>query len=259
MLQRARYNAIRNGLLAVAAAVSVSVLASTAGAQDLPPAGELIDRYVEALGGREAILANQSSHMTGNFTVPAAGMTGGLEIYSGPDDQMLTIITIPGLGESRSGFNGEVAWSVDPMMGPRVLDGAELEAMQDQAGAEASLRDESLFDTRETVELTEMNGEACYKVRLQWKSGRETYDCFSVESGLLIGTVIVQESPMGAVEVTTFLGDYKQFGDLWSPTSMRQQIMGQEQTMTIESIEFGDLDPALFELPEEIKSLVGGS
>ena len=64
---------------------------------------------------------------------------------------------------------------------------------------------------------------------------------------------------MGAIDVTTVIGDYKEFGGIMAPTSMRQQLMGQEQVMTVETIEFGDVDPSIFELPSEIKDLKGGS
>jgi hypothetical protein len=227
--------------------------------QDLPPAQDLIDRYVEALGGRDAYLDQGSTHMKGSFSVPAAGMTGGLEVFSDDAERILTIITIPGMGESRTGYDGEVAWSIDPMMGPRILEGMELEALRDQANPEATLRDAEYFEVRETVELTEVGGDACYKVRLVWKSGRESFDCYSADTGLLIGNMMTQETPMGAIDVTTVIGDYKEFGGIMAPTSMRQQLMGQEQVMTVETIEFGDVDPAIFELPTEIKDLKGGS
>jgi hypothetical protein len=237
----------------------LAVLSQGAAAQDLPPAGDLIDSYVQALGGRDAYLAQGSSHMKGSFSVPAAGMTGGLEVFSSEDEKMLTIITIPGMGESRTGYDGEVAWSIDPVMGPRILEGMEFEALRDQARPGATLRDPEYFDVRETVELTEVGGEACYKVRLVWKSGRESFDCYSTESGLLVGNMMTQETPMGSIEVTTVIGDYREFGGIMAPTSMRQQLMGQEQIMSVDVIEFGGVDESIFELPEEIQELKGGS
>lgn len=249
----------RHAVRGAGAILLLATLTQVGVGQDLPPAQDLIDQYVEALGGRDAYLAQGSTHMTGSFSVPAAGMTGGLEVFSDDAERILTIITIPGMGESRTGYDGEVAWSMDPMMGPRILEGMEFEALRDQASPEATLRDAEYFDVRETVELTEVGGDACYKVRLVWKSGRESFDCYSAETGLLIGNMMTQETPMGAIDVTTVIGDYKEFGGIMAPTSMRQQLMGQEQVMTVESIEFGDVDPTIFELPTEIKDLKGGS
>jgi hypothetical protein len=39
------------------------------------------------------------------------------------------------------------------------------------------------------------------------------------------------------------------------PTVTRQQVMGQEQAFTLTSVEFGNVDPAVFELPPEIRAL----
>lgn len=71
--------------------------------------------------------------------------------------------------------------------------------MVEGANLLGALRDASLFTVRETVERTELNGAACYKVRLVWNSGRETHDCYGVDTGLMVAQVASQESPMGAI------------------------------------------------------------
>ena len=48
-------------------------------AASMPPARQLIDRHIKEIGGREAIMAQVSSHVTGTVTMPAAGLTGTLE------------------------------------------------------------------------------------------------------------------------------------------------------------------------------------
>src|SRR5438045_6193200 len=47
----------------------------------LPTARAIIDKYIEALGGRKAILAHTSSHASGTMTVQGSEITGGLDIY----------------------------------------------------------------------------------------------------------------------------------------------------------------------------------
>ena len=39
-------------------------------AQELPPAGDIIERYVDAIGGREAVLAAFTARSVGEFTLP---------------------------------------------------------------------------------------------------------------------------------------------------------------------------------------------
>lgn len=249
----------RRALLgALALALLPATLPAALTAQDdLPPAAELIDRYVETIGGRDAVLSAPGTHSTGAFSMPAAGLEAKMEIYAATEpSRMVSVIEIPGMGTVRNGYTGEHGWSVDPNLGARLLEGMELESMREGASNAASLRDPSLFDERTTVERTELNGEACYKVRLVWKSGRETFDCYSVESGLLIASEANEETPMGTIPVVTLISDYKQFGDILSPTRIVQQMMGQQQVITIETVEYGEIEAERFAPPPAIQTLI---
>ncbi|HKK93326.1 MAG TPA: hypothetical protein VJ925_07810 [Longimicrobiales bacterium] len=247
------FRSLRHGAVALTALAALPAVVS---AQDLPPAEEVIDRYVEAIGGRDAALQSMSARTVGSFSMPAMGVTGDLTVLTGEDGQMYTSVTIPGMGEMRSGYTGEVGWSVDPLTGPRLLDGAELDAMREQADDRYAVRDPALFTSVTTVGENEYDGEACWEVAYVWVSGRESSECFSKETGLLIASTSTQESPMGSVDVVTRMSDYQQFGDLFLPTTMRQSAMGQEQVMTIESVEFGTVDASDLEPPAAILTLI---
>lgn len=240
-------------LLGLALAFPVS-----GGAQELPQAGTLVDRYVELIGGRDAILGRPFIRSTGQFQLPAMGVSGELEVYQGYPGRNAVRVSIPGLGEIRSGFDGTVGWSLDPLQGPRIMEGRELEQTREEASFVSTLRDPSVVASMETVEQAEMNGEPCWRVRLTWHSGRETFDCYSVESGLLIASTSTQESPMGSIQVTSLLNDYREFDGFRFPTRMTQQMMGQEQVLVIEEVEFPPVDESVFELPPEIRALAGG-
>jgi len=241
----------------VSAFVSALVTAPVpAAAQDrLPPAGDLVAKYVQAIGGRDAVLRPKSSRATGHFEMPGAGLKGDVEVLSA-DKRVLTTVTLPGLGTVRSGYNGQVGWSIDPMMGARLLTGGELDAMRDQADPLATLRDDSLVKSKETVERSEIDGRSCYKVRLVWTSGRQTYDCYDTATGLLVATIGTQESPMGAIEVTTVMSEYRDFGGVKMPMRLTQSAMGQQQVMTVTDIQFDTVPAGAFELPAEIKALL---
>ena len=226
-------------------------------ARDLPPAEELIDRYVEALGGRAAVLALPGSHARGTFRMPAAGLEGPIEIYSGADpDRSVTVVEIPGLGTIREGYTGEYAWAMDPNMGPRLLEGDELAAARENSSTLGQLRDASMFTERTTVERTEMNDEPCYRVKLVWKSGRETFDCYSVETGLIVAREVIQPTPMGDIPVIALVGGYEEHGGVMMATEMRQQMMGQEQVVEVESIEIREVDPERFAPPAAVQALI---
>ncbi|MGH7500263.1 MAG: hypothetical protein ACREL7_00760 [Longimicrobiales bacterium] len=229
--------------------------ADPAGAQALPDARSIIDRYVEAIGG-DLLRSHTSMRTTGTFSLPGMGSTGQLEMAQARPNRMVMTVTLPGLGAIRSGFDGTVGWSVNPMEGPRLLSGKELEQQSDDAAFESALRDASLIESMETVELTEIEGTACHIVRITWKSGRETRDCYAVDSGLLIATMARSETVMGPVDATMLYGDYQDFGGIRMPSRTRQRVMSQEFVMTITAVEFGNVDDAAFKPPQEVLTLL---
>ena len=242
---------------AFAAAILLPLMLPAAGAAqaDLPAAKDLVARYVAAIGGADALLARTSMHMVGEFSMAAMGLTGKVESFQMPPDKSVSRVSIEGLGEIKRGFDGTTGWSLNPMEGPRLLEGTELQQAKDDADMRGTIRDPAVINSMETIEKTEMDGQACYRVKIVWKSGRETTDCYSIDSGLLIGGTVNVVSPMGNVEATVLFSDYKDFGPFKMPTVTRQQLMGQEQAVRVISVEFGKVDPAMFELPPEIKAL----
>lgn len=246
----------RPPLLAVLALAGSLALAAPTAAQELPTAQEIIDRYVEAIGGRDAAVAAVTTRSSGSFSIPGMGVTGDLEAVNTPDGATAMRVTIPGMGDMLSGYTGEVGWSTDPMTGPRLLDGGELDAMREQAHPLYGVRDASLFESYETTGENSYDGEECWEVHFVWTSGRETTECYSKESGLIIAQTTAQESPMGTVEVLSRLSDYERFGDLLVATTVRQSMMGQEQVLEISEVEFGEVDRSLLEVPEAIKTLI---
>ena len=55
---------------------------------------------------------------------------------------------------------------------------------------------------------------------------------------------------------TTVETDYRKFGNLLQPATVKQTVMGIQQVVTLESVEYDKVDPAVFEPPAPIKALV---
>ena len=227
-----------------------------AGQDALPPAEQLTARHVEAIGGRDAVLRPLASRSTGTFEMAAAGLRGELVIVTEAPNRTVTRITLPGMDDMLSGFDGEVGWSLEPMAGPRLLSGGELDVARENANALVAVRDPSLFQSMQTIERAASAGQPCYRVRLVWQSGRETDDCYHVETGLLIESTEEVESPIGMIHVVTTLSDYRDFGGIMFPTRTVLAMMGAEQILTITTVEFEDIDTSVIEPPEEIRVLM---
>lgn len=232
---------IRNMFLRATAVVLPMLAASqVVGAQQpLPQASVLIAKYVAAING-SAIMNAKSIVTKGGMSMPSAGINGTVQMTQAGTNQMQMVTNIAGMGDIQAGYDGTIAWAADPMQGPRILSGKELEQIRDESDRRTTVRDPQLFTSMTTVADTTMNGEKCYEVKLVWKSGRETFDCYSAASGLLVGSRSVQTTSMGAVPVITLFNDYKKFGDVMAATKTTMEMMGQQQILTITSIELGN-------------------
>src|SRR5215208_2779319 len=80
--------------------------ADTKPAGAMPTADQILDKYVQALGGKAAIEKVNSRVSKGNFEIPAMGAGGPIEMYAKAPNKNLVIINIPGFGTIQQGFNG---------------------------------------------------------------------------------------------------------------------------------------------------------
>src|SRR5688572_10298248 len=99
----------------------------------LPPAQTIIDRHIEAVGGRAAIKAHKSVKATGSISVPSNGMSGTIEAYAARPNKTRNNTTLAGIGEMSDGYDGTVAWSITPMTGPMLATGEELDQKKFEA------------------------------------------------------------------------------------------------------------------------------
>ena len=222
----------------------------------LPTARTIIDKYVQAIGGRPAILAHSSSHMTGTFSVASAGISGNVEIFNAKPAKTLAKTNIGGIGEVLEGFDGTHGWGISPMTGPSVAEGTELDQKRFDPDFYNDVHDPARYTSMTTVEKTVFEGRPAYKLSLVKKIGGEDLEYFDVETGYKIGTTGSREGPMGSMNVTVSLSDYKKFADVMVPTTIKQSVSGVANVITITSIEFDNVPPATFEVPDRIKALI---
>jgi hypothetical protein len=223
---------------------------------DLPAARAIIDKHIAAIGGRKAIMGHTSSKMTGTMSVPSAGMSGTIEGYAAKPNKLFVRITIPGLGEMIEAYDGTTGWSTSPMTGPALAQGKTLEEKRFEADFYGDLKDETRYESMKTVEKTTFDGRDCYKVSLVRRGGGEDFEFYDVATGLKAGQMMQRETPMGTVPATLTFSDYRKFGDMLHPATQKVTAMGTEQVVTITSVEYDKVDPAVFEIPAQIKALI---
>lgn len=237
------------------AALTLAASAGGAQAQQLPPAQQIVDRYMEAIGGRAAVARHKQRRVVAEMNMPAMGLTMNIETFTASPNKVLTKIEAPGMGNMSSGYDGTVAWSNNPMQGPRVLDGPELQEQVRQADFDASL-DYAKSYRMETVGEKTVAGRPCWNVKMtHTASSQEVHNCFDKESGLLVQTSMKTQSAMGEMQIDAAMSEYKEFDGIKIPTRVVTSMGGQEMTTVIKSVTHEPVDPSMFAPPAEIRAL----
>ena len=243
--------------LAAVAVVSLASATSTLAAQALPAASEIVAKHVAAVGGKDAIMKITSMSQKGTMEIPTMGLSATTET-SVAQNKMVSRSSLPGIGEIAQGFDGTVAWSMNPMQGPRLIADKELEQIKEQADFQTGLLyTPDRFASMETVGLVDFNNEKAYKVKMVRKgSNRESFEYFSAASGLQIGSESTQESEMGKMPVTITVSEYKQFGPIKAPSKTEMTLGANKLVTTVQDMTFNSVPATAFELPPQVKALV---
>jgi len=241
----------------VSGALLLGLLPAAAMAQEgtLPDGPTVVNRFVKAVGGEAAVMKLTARHATGRLEVPAQGVVGDLELFAKAPNLMAVTVDIPGMMTVRSGYNGTVGWTINPMEGPTVLEGMALQQMQQSADFYSMLYPKRLFKAVETVAAEDFEGTPCYRVKVTTVEGEEYFDFFDRETGLLVGSRRTRATAQGDLEATSLVSDWKPVDGVLLPHKSVQKIMGMEQVMTFTSIQGGAIPDSVFELPAEIKAL----
>jgi hypothetical protein len=216
---------------------------------ELPAARTIIDRHIQEIGGREAILAQTSTHATGTVSLPAAGLTGKLEAYHAKPNKFLQRMSLPGIGDIEEGFDGTVGWSLSPLTGPTLVEGKQLEQRKFDADFYEDLKPGDRYASITTLEKTTFEGRPVFKIRLVRSGGDEDIEYYDSETGLKAGAISTRDSPMGPMQATTAFSDYKRVRQ--PPPSGDDQNQRHEHAddLAITAVEYGKVDPSIFAVP----------
>lgn len=212
----------------------------------------IIARHVAAIGPP----AHASIRATGTLAMPAQGITGTVQIVAARPNKTLLKAEIGGIGTLESGFDGTHGWSVDPIMGPVLLSGKQLEQTRFDAAFDGPFHDLSRFTSLAAAGTETFDGRQTHRVNAVNINGDRSSEYFDTETGLHAGSVSTRETPMGAIEVTTMARDYRKAGGVLQAHQLVQRMMGVEQIVTIEKFEFDAAGSDAFAMPPAVKALI---
>ena len=249
---------IRTFRVTACAAIAIIALAAPvqgAHAQTLPSAKSLLEKHDAAVGGRAAMDKHSSMHMSVALMVAAMNVSGTMETYHAKPNLFLMKQTFAG-GEVQSGFDGKTAWAIAPGAGAQVLDSAMTSQLKEQADFFGDYYDPTRTKSAETLEVTDFEGQRCYKVKIVHTDDSEATVYLDSATGLRAGQTQSTKMMGQEMQSTTVMSGYKDFGGVKMPTKRVQKIPMAEILMDITAVEFDKVDATTFALPDAVKALV---
>lgn len=235
-----------------------------AATEPLPGATQITERYARALGGPEAIRKHSSSTMRGTIEYrDGADVLRALFVYYDAAPYLrLERVTLPGgAGEAIGGFDGKIAWSLDPRSGPHILSGDDRESEKRDADFYYALDELTWFKSMENIAVEDFEGRPCYHLHGVNNWGKSNDHYYDRETGLL--TAYEFESELGPTR--EIFSDYKKIDGVLVP--MKQTVKARnkagewevKQVITYDSVTFNDVDLKVFLPPQTVRGLAAKS
>ena len=232
-------------------------LTPAATTQPLPTAQAVIDRYTEVTGGKDAYASIQSRHLEADYNLEDLGVKGKLVADIRRDANARLSIKIPDFDEVTIGVTDGVIWRNDQTNGPRILEGAEAQAMLITLRIAPEIELDA-YESAEVIAITEVNGVSVYKMELLVK-GLDSHETryYDIKSGLLLRTDSVVQSNQDRIDVVTRFGDYEDVAPIRMPMKIRQSMSGLSPEQVNTKVEHNvDISDQTFALPPEVTDLI---
>lgn len=235
-----------SALLSCAAGSGGGGVQNETGANGLPTPRALYSRYVEAIGGEATIRSFTSSTTRGTFNLESFGISGDATIYAAAPNMARQEISLGGLGEIISNYDGSAGYTIDPQQGRTTLSGDGLADLADQSEFYLPLMLGEVYPEGETVGMETVNGVQAYRVNVSNRHGKAATLFFSSETDLLVRQDVTTSTPIGEVEVSTFMDEYREFEGYTVPVVLAISQAGQEFSIEVDEVTFNDVDPSIF-------------
>jgi outer membrane lipoprotein-sorting protein len=218
----------------------------TGAAMQAQTADEIINKHLQARGGKDKIKAVQSERMTGKL-VMGQGMEAPVVMELARPNKMRMEFTLQGMTGIQA-YDGKGGWSVMPFMGktePEKMSDDEIKQAEDQADMDGMLVDyKEKGHQVEYVGKEDVEGTPAYKLKVTKKNGDLVNVYIDADSYMEIkqaGKVKVRGQE---IEGQSTFGDFKTVDGLIFPFSIEQKAQGAPGGMTI-SISKIEVNPTL--------------
>ncbi|HKN74459.1 MAG TPA: c-type cytochrome [Candidatus Acidoferrum sp.] len=212
----------------------------------LPPADQLLDKYLTAVGGDAALQKVTSRVEKGK--IDAGGRQLPIEVYAKAPDKRLSITHLPN-GESITAFDGKQGWLGNPGR-TQMMSAAENAAARIDADLYFAAHIKTLYQKFTVVPGEKIDGHDTYLVigRNEGQPPLRLY--FDQQSGLLLRLVRYAETALGRMPTQIDYADYRDADGVKIPYRWTLARPGNRFTIQVDQVQQNvPVDDAKFAAP----------
>ena len=202
--------------------------------ETLPSVKQILDRYVQALGGVDA-LSKINTRIAKGSRIGADGVLVPEEVQQKAPDKLLTITSYPQVVFS-NGFNGTVVWGHSSREGATPLADQLVAQIKRDAVFNKELRMEQLYASLTMLGKTSVRDADAYVIQAKPADGPVEKLFFDVKTGLLVRRYTESDTPLGKLPLQTDYEDYRDVDGIKQPFLIHWSFPGRVWGRKIDEI-----------------------
>ena len=218
---------------------------------EAPNVDQILDRYVQSVGGKDAIEKVNSRTMKGTVDNSDDGTTSPVEVFAKTPNKYLAVIEVPNAGQTVEGWNGANGWGKDPDSGLHDMSKAEQLAAQRDYDFHREARLKQAYPKMSYSGKTKIDDRDAYILEATPADGSIEKLYFDAQSGLLVRRdferITIDD---GIVLYEVDYEDYKDVDGLKLPSTVRRKTPDYTLTYRFTEIKHDvPIDDAKFNKP----------
>ncbi len=213
-----------------------------------PTVDQIIEKYIQSLGGKTAIEKLKTELQTGTFEGNGGNMP--VEIAIKAPNKWRFEIKLPDGKTFKQLSNGEKGWRVDPQQGVEEMTRDHMLLTSRFLDLQAPIRFKETYTKAEVKGKDKQGGRDCYLIEATPKEGKPQTMFFDVETGFLLRVDFTVEMNQGTFSAEMDFDNYKDVEGVKIPFTLHQ-TGAEDWTITFSDIKRDiSLDDKQFEKPE---------
>ncbi len=213
--------------------------------EPLPSVKQILDRYVQAVGGAEALQKITTRTVKG-FRIGADLVLVPEEVYQKAPDKLLTVTSYPNVVFS-NGFNGMVGWAHSSLAGVTPLPEQILAQLKRDAVFYSELKTQELYSSLAVLGKAQVRDAEAYIIQATPVNGPIERLFYDVRTGLLVRRYTESDTALGKLPLQTDYEDYREVDGIQQPFLIHWSMPGRIWGRKIDDIKQNvQLDDARF-------------